>query len=117
MATPKQNDDKLAKALTAWTDLASTASFGGMTLLEFKSAIQPSLDARQVLKDLQEQMDVAETARDLADKTSLPKQQQVVAGVLADPNYGPDSALYEAMGYVRKSQRKTGLTRKGKKSA
>jgi hypothetical protein len=27
-----------------------------------------------------------------------------------DPAFGPDSALYEAMGYVRKS----GLTRKGK---
>jgi hypothetical protein len=34
--------------------------------------------------------------------------------VLGDPAYGPDSALYEALGYVRKSERKSGLTRKGK---
>jgi hypothetical protein len=34
--------------------------------------------------------------------------QLVVNGVVSDPNYGPDSDLYESMGYVRKS----GLTRK-----
>jgi hypothetical protein len=32
--------------------------------------------------------------------------------VLAAPSEGDDSALYEAMGYVRKSARKSGLTRK-----
>jgi hypothetical protein len=34
--------------------------------------------------------------------------------VTGDPAFGPDSSLYEAMGYVRKSERKSGLTRKGK---
>jgi hypothetical protein len=43
--------------------------------------------------------------------------QLVVNGVVGDPTFGPDSALYEAMGYVRKSERKSGLTRKGKKTA
>ncbi len=34
--------------------------------------------------------------------------------VVGDPNFGPDSALYEALGYVRKSDRKSGFTRKKK---
>jgi hypothetical protein len=34
----------------------------------------------------------------------------VVNGVIGSPDYGPDSDLYGAMGYVRKSQRKSGLT-------
>jgi hypothetical protein len=38
--------------------------------------------------------------------------QLVVNGVVSDLAFGPDSDLYEAMGYVRKS----GLTRKGKAS-
>ena len=41
----------------------------------------------------------------------------VVYGVMGNPAYGPDSDLYEAMGYVRKSERKTGLTRKKKTDA
>jgi hypothetical protein len=36
----------------------------------------------------------------------------VVNGVRADPEEGDDSALYEAMGYTRRSERKSGLTRK-----
>jgi hypothetical protein len=88
-----------------------------MTLAQFKAALQPSMDARQTLANLKEQTDAAEVTRDTADAVSLKKHQQAVNGVLADPNFGDDSALYEAMGYVRKSKRKTGLTRKGKKAA
>ena len=54
----------------------------------------------------------ADRDRDRADADFLVKAQQVVAGVLADPTEGPDSALYKAMGYRRKSERKSGLTRK-----
>jgi hypothetical protein len=39
---------------------------------------------------------------------------RLVNGVLADPTEGPDSALYEAFGYTRKSERKSGLTRASK---
>ena len=46
-------------------------------------------------------------------KRSRSQAQLVVAGVLADPTEGPDSSLYEAMGYTRKSERRSGLTRKG----
>ncbi len=34
------------------------------------------------------------------------------SGVRADPNFGDDSGLIEAMGYTRTSERKSGLTRK-----
>jgi hypothetical protein len=53
-------------------------------------------------------MTAAINARDAADADSLAKIQLVVKGVAGDPAYGEDSALYEALGYVRKS----GLTRK-----
>lgn len=59
----------------------------------------------------------AMASRDAADETTALKMQQVVNGVLADPTEGPDSALYAAFGYTRKSERKTGLTRKHKDAA
>ena len=52
------------------------------------------------------------TDREEADEAFLDKAQLVVNGVLADPTEGDDSALYEAMGYTRKSERRSGLTRK-----
>jgi len=55
--------------------------------------------------------------RDAADEVSLAKIQRVVAGVNADPTEGPNSSLIEAFGYTRKSERKSGLGRKGGRDA
>ena len=113
---PKDAKAKIDEVVKAWESLAKTQSFGGMTLEQFKLAVKPSQDTRVILDDLDKQVTAALNARDTADQISLEKVQLAVNGVVGDPNYGPDSALYEAMGYVRKSERKSGLTRKGKKT-
>jgi hypothetical protein len=111
---PKKARAKIDEVVTAWTTLAPTSEFGGMTLEQFKALIKPSDDTRQVISTLDQQMTAAINARDAADDESLAKVKLVVNGVVGDPEFGPDSALYEAMGYVRESERKSGLTRKGK---
>lgn len=98
--------------VNAWETLAPAKTFGGMTLAQFQAAVQPSRAAREQIEDLEDQLRQAQANRDRADEDFLAKAQLVVAGVLADPTEGPDSALYEAMGYKRKSERKSGLTRK-----
>ncbi|HWT01730.1 MAG TPA: hypothetical protein VN256_15900 [Pyrinomonadaceae bacterium] len=103
---------KIQKILNAWETLAPDKSFGGMTLAQFRAAAQPALDARQRVEDLEDQLSQAQTDRDRADEDLLAKAQLVVNGVIGDPTQGPDSALYGAMGYRRKSERKSGLTRK-----
>mgnify|MGYP001447816905 CR=1 FL=1 len=42
------------------------------------------------------------------------KRSQIGMAVVGDPAYGNDSPLYGAMGFVRKSEKKSGLTRKKK---
>jgi hypothetical protein len=111
---PKDAMAKIDQAVKAWETLAPTAKFGGMSLAEFKAAVQPSQTTREALATLEQQMTAAIDARDAADEVSLTKVQLVVNGVVGDPAFGEDSALYEAMGYVRKSERKSGLTRQGK---
>ena len=114
MPTPKDNLLKVQKIASAWETLAPTKSFGGMTLAQFQAAVQPSQAARERIADLEAQVTQAQAERDRADEQSLAKAQLVVNGVIGDPTEGPDSALYEAMGYTRKSERKTGLTRRRK---
>ena len=56
-------------------------------------------------------------ARGIADAVLEGRANAVddlVKAVVADKNFGDDSALYERMGYVRKSVRASGLTRKSK---
>ena len=112
MPTPRDNQLKMDRLLNAWETLAPGKSFGGMTFAQFQAIAQPAQAARQRIDDLEDQLKQAIADREQADDAFLVKAQQVINGVLADPTEGPDSALYEAMGYTRKSERKSGLTRK-----
>jgi hypothetical protein len=115
------NPAEIEKAITditnGWTSLAPTATFAGMTLAQYTAAVKPSLDARVAITGLDEQMTGAITNRDKADTVTEPINQKIIKAVVGDVNYGDDSALYESFGYVRKSQRKTGLSRKSKTAA
>ena len=110
-------EEAITDITNAWTTLAPAATFAGMTLAQYTEAVKPSLDARTTITGLEEQMTEAMTNRDKTDVTSESINQKVVKAVVGDTNYGDDSALYEAMGYIRKSQRKTGLARKSKTAA
>ena len=112
---PKTNQQKMERMLNAWETLAPGKSFGGMTLAQFQAAAQPAQAARQQIEEIEDQLTQALATRDAADEAFLAKAQLAVNGVLADPTEGPDSALYEAFGYTRKSERRSGLTRRSNK--
>jgi hypothetical protein len=112
-SNPKMIEQKMDTMNNGWESLTPTKTFGGMTLADFKAVVAPAKAARARLADLETQMTQALNDRDAADAVFLAKAQQVVNGVLADPTEGPDSSIYEAMGYTRKSERRSGLTRKG----
>lgn len=112
MPSPRDIQEKMERMLNAWQTLAPAKSFGGMTVAQFEAATSPSRAARERIEDLNDQLTQAIAERDQADQAFNAKAQLVVNGVLADPTEGPDSALYAALGYTRKSERKTGLTRK-----
>ena len=50
----------------------------------------------------------------VTDAATMETVLGVVNSVKGDPEEGEDSALYEALGYVRKSERKSGLKRSRK---
>lgn len=110
--SPKNVEEKMHRMLNAWKTLAPDKTFGGMTLAQFEKAVEHSMETRTAVAAVEDQRMQAIAARETADENFLTKAQLVVAGVLADPTEGADSALYEAMGYVRKSDRRSGLTRK-----
>ena len=113
MHNPKRTADKLQKVVDAWTTIRPTKSFAGMTLEQFKAQVQPSLDTRGQLTTLQSQATDSRTQRRQSDGASLDLAQLVVNSVKGDPAEGENGSLYAAMGYVPKSARRSGLTRKG----
>ncbi|PYS47040.1 MAG: hypothetical protein DMF68_17225 [Acidobacteria bacterium] len=112
---PKSNEEKMDRMLNGWETLRPDKSFGGMTLAQFKAVVAPSKAARARIADLDDQRMEAVAEREKADEVFLAKAQQVVNGVLADPEEGPDSPLYESFGYTPDRDRESGLTRKSSK--
>ena len=109
--SPKDNEQRMERILNAWRTLASDETFGGMTLMQFEALVTAAQAARQHIEDLNDQLTDAHAGREAADDAFNAKARLVIAGVLANPDFGSDSALYEAFGYTRTSVRKSGLTR------
>ncbi len=114
---PKKIAASTQAIIDAWGELAPAATFDGMTLTQYKAAVQPSFDSRQKITDLETDLEGEQVNRDQVDVTTTATNAAVVKAVVADKNYGDDSALYERMGYVRKSNRASGLTRKAQAAA
>jgi hypothetical protein len=104
--------ERIATVVKAWETLRPEKTFAGFTLTAFKTAVQPSFEARNRVDTLNKQMIAATNQRDDADKKSMRQVLLVVNAVKADLDEGDDGELYKAMGYVRKSDRKSGLVRK-----
>ena len=116
MPQPKSTLEKITRVINGWETLAPDKTFGGMTLAQAKAAVKSSFDTRDELRVLESQQQAKQVDRDIADEASLRFVQRVVNGVVGDPEEGPDSDLYDSFGYTRTSERKTGLTRKKKKT-
>lgn len=115
--SPRKNEEQLDRILTAWKTLAPDTEFGGMTVAQFEAFIAPSKTSRAQVAALENQLSQAINSREAADEFSLAKAAMAVAGVNGNPAFGPNSSLIEAFGYVRKSERRSGLKRGGGSSA
>jgi hypothetical protein len=109
---PKTNIERLERALGAWTNLAPDKQFGGMNKEDFEASVNASKSARNLIKTIENQLTNALALREQRDQEALVKLQSVKNGILADPDHGPNSSLYESIGYIRQDDRKSGLTRK-----
>jgi len=110
--TPKDALTRVTGVTKAWETLRPNKSFGGRTLDQFKEIVKPSYDARDEIAELEGRMQAAMARRDAADVVSMQASQHAVQSVRGDPEEGEDGELYAAMGFVRKSLRNTGLTRR-----
>lgn len=63
------------------------------------------------IRNLEDQLAEARANRDAKDQASYEAITKVVNVVVGDTTEGEDSPFYEALGYIRKSQRKSGLKR------
>ncbi len=109
--------DRIREVSAAWRALAPDSKFAEMTLAEFEAAVAPPETLRAEIKALEKQLEGKKTARSDADKAAGAILELVIDSLRGTPGFGRNSDLYRACGYVRKSERKSGLSRKSKKDS
>ena len=91
----------------AWNQIAIDNKFAGMTLSEFRTATLPFLDLLESNYNLRIQLKSNVVAKATAGQAARAVTDQIVAAVKADAQFGPNSPLYRAMGFIPKSERKS----------
>lgn len=105
---------KLEETEAAWRTHARDDSFYNTTLAQFEARVQLSRDARTLIASLKQQLVAAENQKKDVDAENLALEKNIAKGIAGDAGHGEDSDFYEGTGRIRKSERKTGLTRKKK---
>lgn len=105
---------RAVKINDAWKEGAPSVEFMGVKQSDLNAKITAVEAKEQTLDDLRAQVKMLEdeVLDDYADIDDT--LVDVASGVRGNKDYGDDSPLYGAMGFVRKSERKSGLTRKTK---
>lgn len=111
---PKRVLDRLSSVLHAWATIRSEETFAGMSLAQFREAVQPSLAARERLALHQSQAEAAAAQRDEADEATMELVRRLIAGVLAHEKEGANGEMYKVLGYVLANRRNSGLTRRSR---
>jgi len=116
----KNTKPKIAKInliMNAWEQVAPGATFGGKSLQQFKTAMAPALESQArvaaLLAELEGERQKFQINSDICYRIAT----QMASSVKGDGEYGDDCPLYSAMGYVRRSNRKSGLKRKAQAPA
>ena len=104
-------NNRSLKMLASWKEETPTIeSFGEVTLSALESAYNDMLAAESTLAQSKAAVDQDRIRYNEAGAVVLEMQRKVYLGVIAQ--LGEDAPILKSMGYVRKSERKSGLTRR-----
>ena len=98
----------------AWVEGAPDVDFNGISQQEFAADLADAENDDAEIADMEAKLQMRRDVRDGKYFSINQKRSRVGQGVAGNPAYGDDSPLYGGMGFVRKSDRASGLTRKKK---
>ena len=117
MAVPtKRIRERVNRINDAWAQGASTAVFNGISQTQFDTKVKAAASADQEIDELEAALTLKKQLRDGLYEALWDDSVKVHAGIKGHPEFGDDHPILDPMGFVRDSQRKTGLTRRKKGS-
>ena len=108
----KRIRERVTQMNDGWAQGASTTAFGGITQPQFDTKIKAAAASDQEVDEMEAALVLKKQFRDGLYDELNDDSVKILAGVKGDPAFGDDHPLIDAMGFVRDSQKKSGLTRK-----
>ncbi len=108
----KEIRERANRINTAWKQHAPTAKFNNIEQADYEASINAAAAKDQQIADAEANLRILKDERDDLYRNINNDSVKVRDGVEGDSNYGTDSPLVGAMGFVRKSERSSGLTHK-----
>jgi hypothetical protein len=98
------------KLLASWLEFAPGATFAGFTLAQFEEASMEPLQVRKTMEAAKTKLAGLKLKRDKAEETLV----LIANSIRGTPEYGQDCELYRSLGFIPKSERKTGTVARKK---
>jgi hypothetical protein len=110
--TPAEVERRAEQLIHAWESSCPEQSFAERTLEQIKQELKACFETKEKFAAAEAQWQAARQERNTAYEKAMELLQWVVNSVKGHPKYGENSAVYTAMGYVPKNERRSGLTRR-----
>jgi hypothetical protein len=108
----KEIRERVTRMNTAWAQGAPTVKFRGISQPDFQAEIQGVTTDEQELADMEAAVSMKRTVIENKWLKLAEDSISVRDGVEGHEDFGPNHPIIQAMGFVRPSDRKSGLTRK-----
>jgi hypothetical protein len=102
------------KLLASWLEFAPDATFAGFTLAQFEEGSKESLQIRQTMEAAKTKLAGLKLKRDKSEEKLNETLVLIANSIRGTPAYGLDCELYRSLGFVPKSERKTGTAKRKK---
>ena len=108
----KRIRERVNKMNNAWAQGAPTAVFNGISQSAFNTKVQAAGGADREIDEIEAQLAIKKRDRDGLYDDLNTDSVKIRDGIEGHPDFGKDHPILEPMGFVRESERRTGLTRK-----
>ena len=102
------------QVMSSWRGFAPSVEFASFKVNDLQAEIQSAEEVRRQILDAEVHLFGLRKTRDEGEKALSRKVTQIVNSMRGNENYGEDSNLYSAIGYVPTSEQRRGRPRKAK---
>ena len=108
----KKIRERVTQMNDGWSQGAENTAFSGITQTQFDTRIKAAAASDREVEEMEAALVLKKQFRDGLYEALNDDSVKIIAAVRIHPDFGGDHPLVDAMGFVRDSQKKSGLTRK-----